>query len=571
MERHRRAIVLTVVLATLSIAAGPPVALRVETAAVRPEGDATIISVTVQVAPEDRSRLGRDVWVQGELLRGGERVNRVARAVDLDERGQAAFEVAWPPGDYELRVSIEGAKGNVGGMWVGPLTVPAMTAEALLEPATAPTTAATLPPPQAGIAGAPAEPAPAAATEPSSSEPLPVAAPEIATAAAATAAAAQPAATLPKPQPEIAQAPAEPVPEPATEPSPSEAPPVVAPVVTAAPAAATVGAAQPVEALPPQQPEITEAPTEPAPEDTSEPSPAEAPPVAAPEVTAAATSAAAVQPAANLPSAVAPAGMAGSGWGKPDDGLTDVTVVVTERNRPILGLDPSAFRLRVGGSVVAVEEVGDAHSAPLNLAVVADLSPDAGDMAQDVARELGKFSHRTRDGGHLLVDTSVDPRPMWGADPDSIARWAEATGEGRPDDLAELVAEAAWAFAGRRGRSFLLVVSDGSDTSDKVAWRETAAAAEASGVPVFVIGLRDSGFDDRARSGLGRIADATGGRSYFLGSSKMAGMTLDYVGELIDASYALAFRLPPGGAGSRELRVEVANRDWDVHHSRRVP
>jgi hypothetical protein len=139
----------------------------------------------------------------------------------------------------------------------------------------------------------------------------------------------------------------------------------------------------------------------------------------------------------------------------------------------------------------------------------------------------------------------------------------------RTDDLAELVSGSP-GVAGSRGRAPAGRQRRG-DTSDTVSWKETAAAAEAAGVPVFVIGLRDCGFDDRARSGLGRIADATGGRSYFLGSSEMAGMTLDYVGELIDASYALAFRLPPGGAGSRELRVEVANRDWDVHHSRRVP
>jgi hypothetical protein len=251
--------------------------------------------------------------------------------------------------------------------------------------------------------------------------------------------------------------------------------------------------------------------------------------------------------------------------------MADVTVIVTERNRPILGLGPTAFQLRVGGSPVTVNAVGDAASAPLNLAIVADLAPDAGELADEIARQLGRFSLRTRNGGDLLVATAVDPRPSWGAGADSIMRWADATADGRPDDLAALVTAAAQSSAGRRGRSFLVVVTDGSDACGKTSWKEASAAAEAAGAPVFVIGLRDSEFDDQARSALGRVADASGGRSYFLGSAGMAGMTLDYLGELIDASLALAFRPPATGPSPREVKVEVVNRDWQVDYPRRIP
>ena len=460
MQRHRRAIVLTIVLATLSIAAGPPVALRVETAAVRPEGDATIVSITVQAAPEDRARLGRDVWVQGELLRRGERVNRVARAVDLDERGQAAFEVAWPPGDYELRVSIEAVSGKAAGVWVGRLVVPVLTAAAPPPPAS------TVPPPA---------PAAAAATRVAAS---PVVAP------------------TPAPQPAIAT-PVPPTPERGVEPTPTA---VLEPV--------------------------------------AEPTPVEA---------------------------------AAGAWATAHPGMADLTVIVTERNRPILGLDRSAFRLRVGGSPATVEAAGDRNSAPLNLAIVADLGADAGDLVDEVARQLGRFSLRTRDGGALLVAGTAAPKPGWGASADDILGWADAAAAGRPDDLAGLLASAAESFAGRRGRSFLVVVTDGSDSSGKAAWKDAAAAVEGAGVPVFVVGLRDSGFDDQARAGLSRAAEVTGGRSYYLGAAGMAGMTLDYLGELIDASYALAYRPPAAGPGPREARVEVVNRDWQVHAPRRVP
>ena len=283
------------------------------------------------------------------------------------------------------------------------------------------------------------------------------------------------------------------------------------------------------------------------------------------------TPAAVPVPAPEPPRVEAAAGVAAGAWATAHPGMADLTVIVTERNRPILGLDRSAFRLRVGGSPATVEAAGDRDSAPLNLAIVADLGADAGDLVDEVARQLGRFSLRTRDGGALLVAGTAAPKPGWGASADDILGWADAAAAGRPDDLAGLLASAAGSFAGRRGRSFLVVVTDGSDSSGKAAWKDAAAAVEGAGVPVFVVGLRDSGFDDQARAGLSRAAEVTGGRSYYLGAAGMAGMTLDYLGELIDASYALAYRTPAAGPGPREARVEVVNRDWQVHAPRRVP
>ncbi len=570
MKRHLGAVTFAVALAALTSAAAPPVALRVETAAIRPEGDATLMSVNVQVAPEDRSRLGRDVWVQCELLRAGQRLLRLARAVDLDERGQAGFEVAWPAGDYDLRVSIEGAGDRAAGLWVGPLSVPAMgpgapaAAAAPVAPAVAgtpPTQPQPSPRPEAPLA---ADVVPEPTLEPPAAETAPIAA-AAAAAVAAGAAALEPAEAEPPPQPEVA-APVEVVPEPTAEPPAAE----TAPVTAAAAAAVAAGAAalEPAEAEPPPQPEVA-APAEVVAEPAVEPPPLTEPAAAPPAGTPA--PAAEPAPAPVQPKPAASAGVTGAAWTAANPGMADVTVFVTERNRPILGLGASAFTLRVGGSDATVAAVGDVASAPLNLALVADVATDAAELADEIARQLGRFSLRARNGGDLMVVSTAEPRPGWGAGADPITRWADAAAAGRPDDLAGLVAAAAQAAAGRRGRSVLVVVTDGSDACGKAAWKDAAAAAEAAGVPVFTIGLRDNGFDDQARAGLSRIADATGGRSYFLGSAGMAGMTLDYLGELIDASYALTFRPAAAGAGPRELKVEAVNRDWEVHHPRRIP
>ena len=538
MTRRPPVALATLLLGLLSIAAGPPVALRVELEPTGADGDRTTMSVTIQVAPEDRARVGRDVWVQGELLAHGERVDRLARALDLDERGQARFEVAWLPGEYELRVEIRGAKRDGTGAWAGRVTIPSPgSAPSSAEPE--PSEAATPEPLAAGVAAGAVTPDERAEPAPASTD----------SAAAADSTADEP--------PDGGS------------PEPSRTKATAAVVAAGSAAAVSMTASDESEktsvagesqaTAEPLAEAVAETP-EPSAESPSEPSPAETAPAEVILEPATAAVPTIAEPVSGEP-------VAASAWAAEGDATADVTVVVTEQNRPILGLNASAFTLRVGRTEAPLHVIGDASTAPLNLGLVICLAAGSDDLAAEVARQLGGFSLRTRSGGNLFVVTPSRPRPDWGATADDIARTVGA-GEGGPSDLARLVADAAEAFEGRRGRSFLVVVTDGGDDSGKAAWKETVTAAEGAGVPIYVVGLRDSGFDDRARSSLAKLAVSTGGRSYFLGDAGMAGMTLDYLGQLIDGSYALPFRSPGGPA---EIKVEIANGDWDVAFPRRVP
>lgn len=488
MTRQRLAAAAIVLLGLASLAAGPPVAMRVELEAVGSVAGGTTMAITIQVAPEDRARLGSDVWVQGELLRRGERADRLARALDVDQQGEAHFEVIWPPGSYELRLEVRGAQRDVNGVWIGPVTIPSTAAVGEVvapEPAGADDAAR-------GGAGA------------------------ASSGAAATAAAARPSQPSPVPPSTAAD---QPLPERAGQPSRTPA-----------------AEREPTAAKP-----------------SSQPAPAAA---AAPVV---------VEP----PAAQASPRATATAWTGVSDGNRDLTVVVTERNRPILGLGPTAFDLQVGGSSVPVDVVGDAASAPLNLGLVVDLSGDL-EAADAIVRRLGGLALRARNGGNLFVLSAANPNPVWGASADDIAR-AIADDDGSAPSLALMVRTALGAFSEVRGRSFLLVVTNGRDDSARSEWKETVAAAERAGVPVLVVGARDADFSSRARSSLIRIAETTGGRSYFLGDPGVVGMTLDYLGELIDASYALPYPAAGAGAGAREVKVQVTQRDWEVAHPRRVP
>jgi len=226
----------------------------------------------------------------------------------------------------------------------------------------------------------------------------------------------------------------------------------------------------------------------------------------------------------------------------------------------------------VAGKDVPIQEVGDASSAPLNLGLAVDLSTAMADHQDELSRQLARFSLRIADGqGEAFLATATDP-PDWGTSPNQLAAAVADMQTAGETNLADLVATASGAFEDRRGRSFLVVVTDGGDIASKADWKTATAAAENAGVPVFVIGLRDTGFGSRARSNLGRLADTTGGRRYFLADPGMLQMTLDYIGELIDASYALRFARPGGEKpGPLQIKVGGVDRAWQVDSPSRIP
>jgi len=86
------------------------------------------MTIVLEVAPEDRERVGRDVLLRAELRRGDEVVSRVTRTVEL-EGGVARLDTPWPPGAYELRVDVEGVGRDANGFWRGRIQVPRLEPE----------------------------------------------------------------------------------------------------------------------------------------------------------------------------------------------------------------------------------------------------------------------------------------------------------------------------------------------------------------------------------------------------------------------------------------------------------
>ncbi len=243
-----------------------------------------------------------------------------------------------------------------------------------------------------------------------------------------------------------------------------------------------------------------------------------------------------------------------------------VTVVDGE-GKLVTGLSRDAFKVFEDGIEVPLDAFARTSELPLALGILVDTSGSMLPVFADVRGAVAGFAtHLLRPGDrYFLMTFSFEPQMQveWNGDPQGLAG---ALGRVTPDggtSLYDAVVRALEQFRGRRGRSALVLLSDGDDTTSRTAWSAALRYAKTARVPVFTIGYGISKLEFVVRKQLDDLAGATGAQVFY--AAKKGG-DLEAVYRRIDeelrAQYLLAYRSPStrGPDAFRTVRVEVAGR-----------
>jgi len=248
-------------------------------------------------------------------------------------------------------------------------------------------------------------------------------------------------------------------------------------------------------------------------------------------------------------------------WANADPATSDLTVVAFRGNEPATGLTAADFRVRIDGKDAVVEAVGDADRAPLQLGVAVDVaSGSAAGWSQSGGRLFSLVQRVGGGRGHVFF--AADGRVgAWDSGPGDARGGPASVSSG---GLTSLIVDALGRFQGRRGRAFLVVVTDGRSDADKAAWKAATNAAARAGVPVLVIALWDNKFNDRIRRNLKTIGESSGGGLFLVQGSDQLDRAADRFGPMIDAGVALRLLLPPGVTLPAQVSVEAAEKSLEV-------
>jgi VWFA-related protein len=115
-------------------------------------------------------------------------------------------------------------------------------------------------------------------------------------------------------------------------------------------------------------------------------------------------------------------------------------------------------------------------------------------------------------------------------------------------------------FGGIKGKKAVILLSDGQDYGSHYKYDQALDYARRSGVAVYTVGIALPPNDVDIRAKLRRLADETGGRSFFVGVASELGKVFESVEKELRSQYLLAYQSPQQkqqGQGGKFRLVEV--------------
>lgn len=244
--------------------------------------------------------------------------------------------------------------------------------------------------------------------------------------------------------------------------------------------------------------------------------------------------------------------------------LVEMYVTVTDRDGNLVeGLTAAEFRVEDNGRPQAIERFELVRDLPLTLGLVLDTSGSMSESIGEAKRAAQEFlaAVMTPRDRCFAVGFSERPALLMPLTPDAKA--LDAAYRDLPafgmTSLHDALVYGLYQYRGIRGRKAMVVLSDGDDTSSLVPFADALAFAQRSGVAIYTIGLRIGAGSVGIRGKLQKLAEETGGRTFFVSeAAELAGVYAQIENEL-RSQYFLAFAPnPQPKPGERHaLDVEV--------------
>ncbi len=237
------------------------------------------------------------------------------------------------------------------------------------------------------------------------------------------------------------------------------------------------------------------------------------------------------------------------------------TTVLDRSQRPVLGLTESRFKILEDGAPQEIQRFEQVRDLPIHAAVSLDISASMEGRlvpARDAA--LAFFQQILTPKDRAAVITFND-RPTLTArftnELGSLAAGLAGLKAERGTALYDSLIYSLYYFNGIKGQKALLLLSDGKDESSRFKYEDALEYARRSGVTVYAIGL-DLGKTDAKRQ-LEKIAEETGGRSYFIEGVTELPAIYAAIEEELRSQYLIAYQSTntTRGTSFRTIEVEV--------------
>ena len=223
----------------------------------------------------------------------------------------------------------------------------------------------------------------------------------------------------------------------------------------------------------------------------------------------------------------------------------ELYTTVTDKGRPVNTLQESNFKVFEDGIAQKIQGFEYVKNLPLSVGLLLDTSASMLESLAETQQAALAFMDYSLGAKDRAFVVSFDNEPYLLSKltnrKDRLVRALSGLRAEGSTALYDAVIYGLYQFTGVKGKKALVLLSDGKDTASKFDYDTLLEYVRKAGVSVYAIGLKISGTDLEVKYKLNKLAQVTGGQTFYVDSAKNLEGVYRQINEDLRSQYLLTY------------------------------
>ena len=223
----------------------------------------------------------------------------------------------------------------------------------------------------------------------------------------------------------------------------------------------------------------------------------------------------------------------------------ELYTTVADKGRPVAGLQASNFKVFEDGVLQKIESFEYVKNLPLSLGVMVDTSASMLESLPEAEQAALAFLDYSVGPKDRALTISFDNEPYLLCKltnrKEKLSRSLTGLRAEGSTALYDAIIYGLYQFTGVKGKKALVLVTDGKDTASKFDYDTLLEYVRKSGIAIYGIGLKIPTAELEVKHKLSKLAQATGGQTFFIDSVRNLEAVYRQINEELRSQYLLTY------------------------------